>query len=264
MRQVFIINVFANTSDPFVNPLFQDSTFELIPIREKKYGAGKWMVKYSDLQCFNSEEPLNRHLPANFHGTYVHNDPDLINMTYGDVKVPRSGLLERIRKKDWVAFYALLTPTRDGTPHKKLRGFYIVAAFEVEEIVRDLPCLFGPATKRQKFILHTYGPNLGHRLLKNAHARRWLDSPSLNGGMRMILVGSARSRRFVTPIRMTRSFCERQFRDKDGVPWNWNRTTELGTIGSYLRSIRSAAYSERLIQSFLGHESNPIRSSSVR
>src|SRR5438034_1237923 len=113
MPQVFIVNVFANASHPFVNPLFEDSTFELVPIPESDAVRGEWIKRYSNLSCFNSKDPLTWYLPGRYRERFVHNDPDLINMTYGDGMAPRSALLERIRKGDWVTFYALLTPMRN-------------------------------------------------------------------------------------------------------------------------------------------------------
>ena len=33
-----------------------------------------------------------------YHMRFVHNDPDLVNMTYGDVMNPRSGLLDKVAR----------------------------------------------------------------------------------------------------------------------------------------------------------------------
>jgi hypothetical protein len=173
-------------------------------------------------------------------------------MTYGDVVNPRSALLDQVQKRDWVAFYALLTPFKNGTPIKKDRGFYIVAAFEVRRTIRNLPNVNGSAKARRKFVLKRYGRKLGRRILENAHTIRWLISPKLNGTMRMIIVGGRRSRRFVKPIHLSRALCKACFRDKNGKPWKWNKfKSELQTIGSYLRSIRMAETSDKLISLFL-------------
>lgn len=194
-----MVDVFANASHPFVNPLFEDSTFEVIPIPEADWCKGEWIKRYGDLSCFNSDARLTFYLPGQYQGCFVHDDPDLVNMTYGDVMYPRSALLDRVRKGDWVAFYALLTPPRNRKPIKEERGFYIVAALEAELIIRELQNIEGIADVRRNFILRTYGDQIGHRILENAHTRRWLVSPKLNDRppkLRMIIVGGARSKRF--------------------------------------------------------------------
>jgi hypothetical protein len=253
--RVFIVNTFANASHSFVNPLYADSTFELIPIPESKSGKGKWIARYRDLRCFNSNQPLTKLISRKYHTRFVHNDPDLVNMTYGDGMNPRSGLLEKLAEGDWVAFYALLTPYRDNAAVKKDRDFYIVAAFQVKHIIRKLPDLQGSAQVRRKFIFKTYGRKLCRRILENAHTRRWLVSPKLNDKMRMIVVGSRRSRRFIKPIHLSRALCKAYFRDKNGKPWKWDKSkSELQTIGSYLRSIRMAETPSGLISLFLDRE----------
>jgi hypothetical protein len=255
MPQAFIINVFANASHPFVNPLFEDSTFEVIPIPEADWCKGEWIKRYNDLRCFNSDARLISYLPRRYQHCFVHDDPDLTNMTYGDVMNPRSALLDRVRKGDWVVFYALLTPVKNQRPVKTERGFCIVAAFEVEAIISELPNLKGNAEVRRNFVLRTYGDQIGHRILENAHTRRWLVSPDLNDQppkLRMIIVGGARSERFRRPIPLTRSFCDRYFLDKNGNPWKWDPSkTELQRIGSYLRSVRTASRPGSLINIFL-------------
>jgi putative DNA base modification enzyme with NMAD domain len=253
--QVFIVNVFANASHPFFNPLFEDGTFELIPIPERDRWKGRWIKRYRDLICFNSDKPLTRHLPRNYHKRFVHNDPDLVNMTYGNGMSPRAALLEKVAKGDWVAFYARLTPIKRGKTVKREAGFYIVAAFEVKNIIRELPHVKGTAETRRKSILKQYGRRLGHRILENAHTRHWLLSPKFSDRMRMIIVGGRRSRRFVKPIPLTRALCEGCFKDKNGKPWKWDKSkSELQTIGSYLRSIRMAEVSTKLINLFLDRE----------
>ncbi len=139
MPNVFIVNVFANASHPFVNPLFEDSSFEVVPIPESKKYKGSWIKKYRDLRCFHTGEPLTKYLPNRYHNRHVHDDPDLVKMTYGDVKSPRSGNLEKIMRGDWAVFYALLTPFKNGRPFRKSRAFYIVSTLGVENILRKFP-----------------------------------------------------------------------------------------------------------------------------
>ena len=51
MSQAYITNVFANASHPFVSPLFEDSTFEVIPIPEGDRFTGDWIKRYGDLSA---------------------------------------------------------------------------------------------------------------------------------------------------------------------------------------------------------------------
>lgn len=255
MPQVFIVNVFANASHRFVSRLNDDGTFEVIPIPERDRFRGKWIKRYRDLRCHNTDAPLTSLLPEKYHKRRVHDDPDLVHMTYGDVMNPRSGLLEQVTKNDWVAFYGLLTPIKNNIPIRKERSFFIVSAFEVKKVIRKLPDIKGESEKRQRFVLKRFGRKLGRRILENAHTKRWLTSPKLNNTMRMIIVGGRRSRRFVRPIPLTRALCETCFKDKDGKPWKWNKVkSELQTIGSYLRSVRTAKSPTKLIDMFLHRE----------
>ena len=113
----------------------------------------------------------------------------------------------------------------------------------------------GSAEARRKFIFKKFGRKLGRRIFENAHTRRWLVSPKLNARMRMITVGGKRSKRFVNPIHLTRALCDACFRDKNGNQWKWDKSkSALQTIGSYLRSIRMAENSSRLIDLFLDRE----------
>lgn len=254
MPQVFFVNVFANASHPFVNPLFEDSTFEIIPIPEGDRYRGKWIKRYKDVLCFNSTDSLTKYLRSQYHERFVHNDPDLVHMTYGDSMNPRSALLDTVAIDDWVAFYALLTAVKHGQPVKDKRAFYIVAAFEVQQVIRELPDLKGNPARRRNFVRNRYGSEMGRRILENAHVRRWLQSPRLNDRLRLIVVGGPRSARFRNPIRLTRSSCMHYFAGRDGEPWRWGKfKTELQAMGSYLRSVRIAKPPEELIDTFRKH-----------
>jgi hypothetical protein len=252
MPQVLIVNVFANASHPFVNPLFEDNTFELIPIPENH--TGRSLLRYRDLRCFNSDELLTRYLPRRYHYRFVHSDPDLVNITYGDVKNPRSTVLDRVARNDWVAFYALLTPIQNGRANKSRRGFYIVAVFQVKAAIRQFGDIRGSRERRRRWIINEYGRRMGHKILENAHTRRWLDSPQSSQKMRVIIVGGRGSRRFRTPLPLKRALCEACFRNAAGKPWRWDRKkSELQTIGSYLRSVRVANQQAKLIELFHQH-----------
>jgi hypothetical protein len=54
-----------------------------------------------------------------------------------------------------------------------------------------------------------------------------------------IFKGTARSRRFQYAVPFTQEFVEEiPILKADGGRWDWNRTTDLGVIGSYTRTAR--------------------------
>ena len=54
--RIFLANVGANTSHPFQSPIFDDGTFELLPIPEGRNYPGESLVRYSDFRSFNHPE----------------------------------------------------------------------------------------------------------------------------------------------------------------------------------------------------------------
>ena len=54
------------------------------------------------------------------------------------------------------------------------------------------------------------------------------------------------SKRFIKPVRVSRSFCDRFFLDSKGQLFHWHdKKTENQTIGSYTRTIRAILDAEK-------------------
>ncbi|GAH85242.1 unnamed protein product, partial [marine sediment metagenome] len=111
--QIFIANVGVNTSYGIMSPIFEDSSFEFIPIKEEKSIIGPNILTYEDLKCFNSNDKLIKYLPERRHDIIskqrVHNDPEFDTFTYGDVidsSKPKSSNLSLIKKGDYLFFIA--------------------------------------------------------------------------------------------------------------------------------------------------------------
>lgn len=107
----FLANVGVNASHPVSSPLFDDGTFELIPIPE----AIPW------------RPPMLR----GWHDRAVHLDPDFTSTpaTYGDNcgRAGRAFSLRRARRGDVIFFLARLVNHRPG--------FYLVGSLEVEDVL---------------------------------------------------------------------------------------------------------------------------------
>jgi hypothetical protein len=74
--------------------------------------------------------------------------------------------------------------------------------------------------------------------VRNAHVRRWLANPSSFDNF-TIFKGSTKSRRFRYAVRFDRRFVENvPLLKADGSMWDWDRSTELGIIGSNTRTVR--------------------------
>ena len=217
--RIYLVNVGANASHGrLFSPLFDDCTFEFLPIPEGGPDPDKSRrpVRYRDLRSYNKpDEDLLCFVPEGMKDKVCHNDPDLKEFTYGDNPGRgRSGALTDLRKGDVLLFLARLERCISGRRTGEA-GFYLVGGLWV-----DHADVVTPRSKERK------------RFADNAHTRR--GDPQFFG-----VAGSDRSRRFGHAVPITKVICKRVFRDKNGNPWDWGKgKTDLATIGSYTRSIR--------------------------
>lgn len=232
MPQVFLVNVGANASHPLKSPLFDDNSFELLPIPEKEPHPGSSMVCYRDLSSWTQPgKDLRAYVPLSYWERDCHYDPEFETCTYGDDpgRSPRAAALRWARKGDLLLFLARLWAwERDRFGDKS--GFYLVGVLEVESVLKDV---------RQPLVeavLAVFGAN--------AHIRRAQADPSYWNGF-WVYKGSPRSRRFRRALELTPRLAEEVLRDKDGQPWVWRpHRTALQTIGSYTRTVRCIADTE--------------------
>ena len=212
--RVYLANVGANSGHRFASPLFEDGSFEFIPIPES--GGQTSGVRYSDLRShYDPSRGLLHYVPPPLHDAVCHNDPEFETLTYGDGgDNPKSSGLTRIQPGDVLLFLARLERWADGKRAGE-PGFYLIGGLSA-----DYAEFVSPQSGRRD------------RFAKNAHAIR--------GDERFFgVAGSNRSRRFRHAVPLTRDICGKVFRTADGAPWEWAAgKSDLSIIGSYTRSIR--------------------------
>ena len=216
--RVFIINAGANTSHRHQSPLYDDGTFEFVPIPSDCDDG----LTYANLRQFNSPNtPLFNQFanPAVSPSENVHDDPEFATFTYGDNL--RKGGLRQLQEGDFLFFLARLVPYADQYDNKN-GIFALIGYIEIAECLdnSDDPMLTSPAFNR------------------NAHVRRWVNIPASFADY-AVFKGSTNSRRFHTAVPFDREFVEHvPILKKDGAAWEWGWSTELGVIGSNTRAVR--------------------------
>ena len=219
--RIYLANVGANAGHRLASPLFDDGTFEFLPIPEddRNLDTSSGAVRFRDLRSYyDSNRDLLSHVPQDLWGMACHNDPEFETFTYGDSGTnPRSSNLTRMEAGDVLLFLARLERKVDGK-----RGFYLIGGISVDLVLpRVLRPLSNPANDR---------------FARNAHVIRARYTGEWDGFW--LFGGSSQSRRFERAVPITREISERVFMDKKGNPWDWSRQTETATIGSYTRTCR--------------------------
>jgi hypothetical protein len=237
MDNVFIINVGVNASHGRLrSPLFDDGTFEFIPIpeqgRRRSCPDCETLPRYRDLESYNGLHLLN-FVPKKHYNYRVHNDPEFVSCTYGDYPTisPRAANLKKLKKGDFIFFLARLVKHRNGVFTKEA-GFHFIGYFEVEDILKEV------TARPKRAILR--------RFMNNAHVRRALYDPKFWDGF-WVFKGSEGSCRFKYSIPFTKDFAEKILRNSKGHKLIWDkRRTELQIIGSHTRACRIIDNENRL------------------
>jgi hypothetical protein len=227
--RVFLANVGANASHRFAGPVFDDSTFEFLPIPEDRQLPDGHAVRYRDLRSFYQPgSDLLAYVPSRLWDWPTHNDPEFETFTYGDncETTPRGAALKGLRPGDRLMFLVRLERWHRGRATGRF-GFYLVGFLE---IAQDDWLLSSVRARPSRATLTPF--------LRNAHVRRGLSDPALWDGF-WVFRGSDRSRRFRAAVPVTRALCEKVFRAADGSPWRWDGPrSQLQVIGSYTRTCR--------------------------
>ena len=240
VTKIYIANVGVNAHHKskygLISPIFENGTFEFIPIKENSKISGEHILKYRDLKCSISNDKLIKYFPKNKReklvNLAVHYDPEFETFTYGDIidpKNPRSSNLQNIEKGDFLFFIASLTKYREGYFLRDSAAFYFIGYLEVVMLIIE-----------EKDLL-AYKNDISN----NAHYRWYIDNLTEVGDF-LIVKGSEKSKRFKYSFRITREFCDSCLRDKVGKKFNWRpNQTENQIIGSYTRTVRDFIDSEK-------------------
>jgi hypothetical protein len=228
MDNVFLINVGVNASHGQLrSPVFDDGTFEFIPIPERGRPRScpecETLPRYCDLESFNNLNLL-KFIPKKYCHCRVHNDPEFVSYTYGDYPTisPRAANLKKVEKGDFIFFLARLVKYKNVGFTKKA-GFYFIGYFEVEDILRE-----ATATPKQSIL---------RKFINNAHVRRALYDSKLWNGF-WVFKGSKKSCRFDYSVPFSKGFFEKIIKNSRGRDIIWDRRTELQVIGSHTRACR--------------------------
>jgi len=148
-------------TDGALGPIFEDGTFEYIPISERDPHSKEERTYRNTIGI--SGKPLSAYLPKKIENRTIHFDPEFETFTYGDPTSKRRYLL-KLKKDDLLAFYAGLTPFRNGV-HKE--ALYIIGYFTVKKVID-----FNQLSK-----IHV--EKIYEICSKNAHLRRTYDTEDL-------------------------------------------------------------------------------------
>jgi hypothetical protein len=203
----FLANVGVNASHTARSPLFEDGTFELLPIPER-HPWRRPMLRLRDLAR------LHIYAPRSWRDLAVHVDPDLASVTptYGDNcrNAGRAFSLRRAEPGDLIVFLARLQP--ENTP----AAFHLVGCLEIENALED--------------VIRDPGPGWWDG---NAHVRRARASGTWDSFW--VFGGTSRSRLLGRAVPFTRAEMARVL--GPSTTWPAHRT-ELQTIGSHTRAVR--------------------------
>lgn len=224
--RVFLANVGANTSHRYSSPLFDDGSFELLPIPETPPEPGPNSVTFAELRSWGDPSvSLKRFLPARLWGVAAHADPDFRQLTYGDncERAPRAHALRQIQPGDLLMFIARLRRAT-GPAEAQEAGFFLIGYLEVDQVVANVA---GRPAGR-----------LPGRFEANAHVRKGRNDDRHWDGF-WVFGGSKRSRRFRRAVPIDRRIAELVLRDATDKPLTWGAgRSDLQVIGSYTRTCR--------------------------
>jgi len=200
-------------TDGTLAPIFQDSSFEYIPISEGD-SQSKEERTYKNTMG-RAGKPLSTYLPKTIENRTMHFDPEFETCTYGDPTSKRKSLI-KLEKDDLLVFYAGLSPFQNENQKTAL---YIIGFFLIERIID-----FNQLLHKEIEDYYQLYPN-------NAHLKRSYDTENL-----VIAVGDrSRSKLLDKAILIS----EQKY-DKNGRPYqavSKEMEISLGISGSIKRSI---------------------------
>jgi hypothetical protein len=117
-------------TDGALAPIFEDGSFEYIPISEDPERKTTSTRTYSNT-IGRTGKPMSWYLPESIRNRLLHYDPEFEIFTYGDATPKREYLL-RLHHNDLLVFYAGLSPFMND---RQQGGLYIIGYFSIKEIV---------------------------------------------------------------------------------------------------------------------------------
>ncbi len=218
-------------------PLFQDGTFEYIPIPDN---FGKDNRTYGNTPATHGKL-LTEYFPASRRESVAHQsihfDPEFITFTYGDPTPPKAGL-RRLEQGDMLIFYCGL----EGWDFPSPPALYLMGYFEVQAASKaddysanELEVLFGENyhvkhrdiyERQKRDLILVKGSSLS-RMLKKAVC--------------ISTVGRDRAGR---PLKVLSAEMQEIFGDFDGKvsfqrsPTRWVKSAKVSQAADYIRSLR--------------------------
>ncbi|MDC0035745.1 hypothetical protein OAJ44_05265 [Chloroflexi bacterium] len=224
--KIYIVNVGSNASHNFCSPIFEDRTFEFIPIPEDRKLPNAHGLTYRQLNSFyEPERSISMYLPEAMGEVTAHNDPEFDTYTYGDnCEVnPRAMGMREVDRGDFLLFISRLQHWRTGKPTERY-GFYFIGYLHVDQVLKSV--------SQQPSELEM------QRFQVNSHIRRGMSDKSLWDNF-WVFGGSSWSNRFYKAVPVTKDLCNKVFVTAAGTSWEWKEgRTDLQTIGSYTRTCR--------------------------
>jgi hypothetical protein len=234
MKKICLVNVGANSSHGSLrSALFRDGSFEFIPIPDTSPNHNKTGLRYDQLLTFNGLK-ITELIEEEYHDKYVHNDPEFTTYTYGDYPTyhPRAANLRKLRRGDFLFFFARLVPWADGKFIEKPK-FGLIGFIEIENIYKN--------------IVRKPADSVYREIRNNAHVIR-AESDSVFYDCFWIFKGSEKSTRFRRAVVFDKKFITGcTITDVNDQEISWHRfSSELSAIGSYFRSARLIEKKEQL------------------
>lgn len=224
-KRIYLANVGVNTSHGFTSPIFEDGTFEFLPIPEDLNCDSPHAVRYRDLRSYYDPDcNLCSYIPPRFWNTVCHNDPEFETFTYGDIcnDSPRASALKKLKLGDILLFLAGLECCTGGKRTGQY-SFYLIGGLRIDSVMRTMT---QPPDRWER-----------DRFAKNAHVIRGHYTDCWDGFW--LFGGSNLSRRFHRAVPVNRDLSEKVFRTANGNPWKWHSSqTCLQVINSYTRTCR--------------------------
>jgi hypothetical protein len=117
-------------TDGALGPIFEDGSFEYIPISEDPDCVTKETGTYKNTIGRNGKS-FSTYLSKGIWNRILHFDPEFATFTYGDPTPKRKDLL-KLEKDDLLVFYAGLTPYNNN---KWKEALYIIGYFAVDRVL---------------------------------------------------------------------------------------------------------------------------------